>query len=41
MVNETLGLFISNSMGVIGIKLYWFSYGFSSDILFSNSMGVI
>ena len=32
-VNEILGLFISNSLCVIFLKLYLFSNGFSFDIL--------
>ena len=33
IVNEILELFVSNSVGVIWMKLYVFSNGFSFDIL--------
>ena len=33
IVNEILGLFVSNSIGVVLLKLYLSSYGFSFDIL--------
>ena len=33
IVNEILGLFLSNSAGVMWMKLHLFSYGFSFDIL--------
>ena len=33
IVNEVLGLFISNSEGVMWIKLYFFSNGSSFDII--------
>ena len=33
IVNEIFGLFVSNFMGVVLLKLYLSSYGFSFDIL--------